>query len=140
MNLFILDTDHVTLYARGHPEVTPRVDVRPPDEVGVAVITVEEQLAGWYAQIRRAKKDDQRARAYQGLFDVTKLIKKFRVVPFTLLAIQRSQELRKSLPRCGRLDLAIAAIVLQVDATLVTRNRSDFEQVPGLRIEDWSKS
>jgi len=39
--------------------------------------------------------------------------------------------------RIGSLDLKIAWIALTYDATLLTRNSRDFDQVPSLRIENW---
>ena len=35
------------------------------------------------------------------------------------------------------MDLKIAAIAVAEDATLLSANVSDFQQVPGLRVEDW---
>jgi tRNA(fMet)-specific endonuclease VapC len=37
------------------------------------------------------------------------------------------------------MDLSIAAITLEYDGIVVTRNRRDFEQVPDLEIQDWSQ-
>jgi tRNA(fMet)-specific endonuclease VapC len=36
------------------------------------------------------------------------------------------------------MDLWIAAIALTNSMTVLTRNRVDFERVPGLTVEDWT--
>jgi tRNA(fMet)-specific endonuclease VapC len=61
------------------------------------------------------------------------------VLPFDETAQSRFRSLRKQCRRLGTLDLRIASIALTTDATLVSRNLRDFRQVPGLRVEDWTK-
>jgi tRNA(fMet)-specific endonuclease VapC len=50
----------------------------------------------------------------------------------------RCDDLKAKKIRISASDLRIAAIALENNATLVTRNRRDFQRVPGLLIEDWA--
>jgi tRNA(fMet)-specific endonuclease VapC len=129
MTLYVLDTDIFTLYQSGHPA----------DELAVSVITVEEQLTGWYTKLRKAKKRDQLARAYDRLANSVRFLSRLQVLPFPEPAIIRYEALRAAHRHIGKNDLRIAAIVLERAAILVTRNFKDFQQVPGLQIVDWSK-
>jgi len=138
MSLHVLDTDHFTLYRYGHETVTRRVEAVRADQLAITIITIEEQLTGWYTQVRQARSAEKLTRAYAGLFQATEAIGRVQVLPFTAGAVQRYLELRKKLRRVGKLDLAIAAIVLEADGIVATRNRGDFGQVPNLRIEDWT--
>jgi tRNA(fMet)-specific endonuclease VapC len=69
MSLFVLDTDHLTLYYRGDPVVVQSVDARPFTDLAISVITVDEQITGWYTLTRRARQPDEIARAYARLGD-----------------------------------------------------------------------
>ncbi len=42
--------------------------------------------------------------------------------------------------RIGTMDLRIASIALARGFTVLTRNLVDFERVPGLAVEDWTRS
>jgi tRNA(fMet)-specific endonuclease VapC len=46
-------------------------------------------------------------------------------------------KLRRQGLRIGSMDLKIACITLIHEATLLTRNATDFAKVPGLRFENW---
>jgi tRNA(fMet)-specific endonuclease VapC len=138
MSLYVLDTDHLTLLRKGQADVVARLAAIPPTDVAITIISIEEQFRGWFTQVRKARDAPELARAYQGLFDVIDMTRKLPVLPFSRAAVDRYLELRKSLRRLGKQDLAIAAVALDVQATVVTRNRQDFEQVPNLRVEDWS--
>jgi tRNA(fMet)-specific endonuclease VapC len=139
MNLYVLDTDTVQLFQDRQPAVTARVQALAPVELAISVITVEEQMSGWYTQLRQAKDNDRLAWAYRRLAATVRFFASIQIVDFDEAAIRRYEELTALKLKVRKMDLRIAAIVMERDATLVTRNRRDFRQVSGLRIEDWSK-
>ncbi len=139
MTRYVLDTDHLTLLRRGHPEVVARVAATPEADIAITILSIEEQFRAWFTQVRRARDATGLARAYEGLCDVIDMAKTLQVLPFSRAAVDRYLELRRTLRRVGKQDLAIAAVALESHATVVTRNRQDFEQVPNLSVDDWSR-
>ncbi len=139
MSLYVLDTDILQLLQGAHPLVTARVRAVAPDDRAVSVVTVEEQLSGWYTQLRQAKRPERLAWAYRRLAATVRFLSQVQIVDFDEPAIQRCEQLKKLKLKVRKMDLRIAATVLERGAILVTRNVRDFRQVPGLRIEDWSK-
>src|SRR4051794_3837229 len=127
MSRYLLDTDTVSLYQRGHPVVTPKVMAQPAGVVAVTVISVEEQLTGWYTRIRRAKKRTELADVYWRFANAIRFLSRLEIVPFSEPAIVRYEALRKMHRGTGKNDLRIAAIALEEGATVVTRNRADFQ-------------
>ena len=116
MSLPVLDTDMLTLWLSGHEAVATRVAATPPQQLGVTIITIEEILRGWYTQIRRARDDEQLARAYRALQQTVEFIRRVEILPFDLAAIRRYRQLRARHRRTGTNDLRIAAIVLEQTA------------------------
>lgn len=139
MTLYVLDTDILTLYQSGHSAVVHNVQSCPAEQLAVSVISVEEQLTGWYTKLRRAKTREQLARAYQQLARAVSFLSRLQILPFPEPTIARYEDLRAAHRHLGKNDLRIAAIVLEHAGKLVTRNLQDFQQVPGLQFVDWSK-
>ena len=136
--MYILDTDHVSLYQRGHAVLAPRLVDLPPNQLATTIVTYEEQVAGRLAVLRRARTNDKRIRAYHWLQHTLDFYCRIPVLQFNRMADNTFQDLQKLRLRIGTQDLLIAAIALANDATLLTRNRRDFQQVPGLVMEDWT--
>jgi tRNA(fMet)-specific endonuclease VapC len=140
MSLYVLDTDILSLFEKKHPAVVSRVRGHDPKELAITVLTVEEQLSGWYTEVRKAKRPEQLARAYRELARTVRFVSRLQIVDYDETAIDRYEQLRQQKVKLRRMDLRIAACVLtQTAAILFTRNARDFKQVPGLQIEDWSQ-
>ena len=134
----MLDTDTLVLFQEGNELVCRRVLSHPMHELTISVITVEEQLSGWYTLLRRAKDAEQLARTYQRLADTVEMLSRFRILSFTLPAIGQFQHLKSQKLGVKHMDLRIAAITIVHSARLVTRNTIDFQHIPGLEIENWT--
>jgi tRNA(fMet)-specific endonuclease VapC len=101
-------------------------------------VNVEEALGGWYALLRQARTNAEQARAASRLANAFMFLAQFPVYPLTEAALDRADQLAKSRLNVGKMDLKIAALALELGATVVANNRRDFGRVPGLVIEGWS--
>lgn len=137
-DFFVLDTDILSLFEQGHPRVVAEVLQRPVKQLSFTVISLEEQLSGWYTLLRRCRKPEQFERAYGGLAATFTTLSRFPILDFPGEAIAKFEWLQSLKLGVRSPDLRIAAITLIQDATLVTRNTADFQRVPDLRIANWA--
>ncbi len=136
---YILDTDAVTYHQKGHAAIVRRLATVSPDSVFTTVITVREQLRGRLAAVDQAAEGPDLLLAYDRLLATVRYFTQVNVMPFLPGVVEILQRLRDQRLRIGTQDLRIAAIVLNSRGTLITSNRRDFEKVPGLLIDDWSR-
>ncbi len=140
--MILLDTDHVTMlkYPDGEcgARLVERLKARPPDQVvAISIITVEEQTRGWLAAIAKERQARRQVLGYRELARLFEYFRAFHIVLFDEPAAEQFDHLRAAKIRLGTMDLKIAAIALVNQALLLSANRRDFEQVPGLRVENW---
>ncbi len=136
--LYILDTDHVSLLQRSQTPILNRLTQIAINDRAVTIVTVAEQMQGRLAVIRRAQTEAEVAHALTNLQNTQAFFQTIRVLLYDEKAQSWFAQFRQQKIRVGTQDLRIAAIVLSQQATLVTRNARDFQQIPGLAITDWS--
>ncbi len=136
--LHLLDTDTLSLHEQGRQNVVSRVNALPLNQIAVAIITVEEQMTGRLAVVRRARSEFELALAYQAMTNSIRNIVGFHVLTFSEAAVTRYNALLALKLNVGKMALRIAAIALEAGATVITRNLRDFERIPGLDCENWA--
>lgn len=138
MSLYILDSDHLSLYQRGHEPLKSYLLAIDPERIAITAISVEELMRGRLAQVRKAAKPEERIKAYHWLSATINFLCDFNIVAYDAQAEGYFQSLWGQKLKIGTQDMRIGATALSQEATLVTRNRRDFVQIPNLIIEDWS--
>ncbi len=141
--MFILDTDHVSLWLRNNPLVRAKVDASA-QEVNLTVITVQELFNGWVSRLNTTSDSALMLERYANFCQTIEFVKQFPVLNFEAQADREYTRILLANPvlRKKRLrqDLRIATIALVQNAIVVTRNQRDFSQIPGLQTVDWSSS
>ena len=138
--MLILDTDHLSEFdraSRAGERLRERL-LTNGEEVAATIISAEEQLRGWLAQIHRLH-DDPHAQIpiYSRLQRRLEFYARWTVLPWEESCVELFLKLRREGVRIGPMDLKIACIALHRGATLLTRNTSDFAKVPGLNLANW---
>jgi tRNA(fMet)-specific endonuclease VapC len=138
--MLVLDTDHLTEYQKGTSPEAHRLKQRLDDSAesyATTIITVEEIMRGWMAAIRSIHDPRRQISAYGKLRQLFRFFATWNVLEWDDDAADAFEALKRAKTRMGTMDLKIASICLANNATLLSRNRKDFDNVPGLRVEDW---
>ncbi len=139
--MIVLDTDHISELqypnsVRG-ARLLARLSAVEGRPLVTTIITFEEQMRGWLAEINKKPAGMNQIEAYTGLLEVELFFRDWPIFPFDQLAAERFHRLKSQKIHIGTMDVKIAAIVLRHGATLLSANLRDFRQVPGLSVEDW---
>ena len=139
--MFILDTNILSDFFKGHERIRRRIDATSPDRpVVTSVISWFEIISGRFRSLEKAANRKELLIAAERITISERELGEFELLPITDLVADQFEKLllNKKLKKIGRPDLLIACICLANDATLVTRNVKDFVNVPRLRIENWA--
>lgn len=137
--MILLDTDHLSIL-RGDPsERRSRLNARLAavvnEEVGTTIVNFEEQMRGWLASIAKERKIHRQIHPYDELARLVEFFTDYFIVRFNYAAADLYDSFSRI--RIGASDRKIAAIAISQSALLLTANRRHFEQVPGLRFDNW---
>jgi tRNA(fMet)-specific endonuclease VapC len=141
--MIILDTDCLSLLERqtgaAYLILQAKLDEFPSDEIVTTIITYEEQMRGWMSYLARMRSIGEQVFAYETLKQYFDYFKTLTIIEFDINAAEIYKNLKSNKIRIGAMDLKIASIAIANKAILVSRNLKDFEHVPDLTVQDWTR-
>ena len=140
MTLWILDTDHISLFLAGNKSVIAQV-AEHSENIAITIITVQELFNGWNEKLNDPRQANNLRNLYTKLWQTTEFIKIITILNFDRGAEACYNDLRQNNRNLAKKrlqkDLRIASIALMQNAIVVTRNYKDFSQVPNLQLDNW---
>lgn len=132
-DVWVLDTNTVIHYFKGHAQVVEALLGTPPAHVALPAVVAYELHVGVEKSANRPERQAQ----------LDQLLRAVRVLPFGLPEARAAARIRADLERAGNgigpLDTLIAATALAAGAVLVTGNTREFSRVAGLALADWTQ-
>lgn len=134
--MLILDSNIISYYLRGDPQVVLRLQALSPADIGVPAI-VEYELRYGLLRLPPEAADPR-------LAALTALLRPMQVLPFDSECAAHAARIRAEFEATGTSigphDTLIAATAIRHQATLVTRNVREFSRVPGLQWLNWHEA
>jgi len=130
---YLLDTNMVIYTIKNRPQWVKERFQQHHGRMAISTVTLGELIFG-------AERSQQVER---NLADIEALAARLEVLPFDNKAAYHFGQIRASLCRTGRpmgpYDMMIAGQARAAGLILVTNKTKEFDRVPGLLLEDWSK-
>ncbi len=139
--MIAFDTDVLTELLLGNAAFVARASAISAHEQTVPIIVIEEILRGRFNVIRQAEAGKSKIsleRAYELLEETLNYFRQVKVLSYTSQADSLYRQWQQQRIRISTHDLRIAAICVAHATRLISRNRRDFQRVPGLTVEFWA--
>jgi tRNA(fMet)-specific endonuclease VapC len=124
-----LDTDFMVAYLRKDPEAKSKLEKLESSKEPLYTTTINAYEL--YKGAFRASNPDAE------LLKVDTLLDAFFILALDRDSARSAASLQDRSKPIGESDLLIGSIALANKQTLITRNRKDFERMPGLHLEGW---
>ena len=86
MPLCILDSDHISLILRGHPQVIDRLQALDISQWAITIISIQEIFNGWIVNLNDPRYQDRQVELYTRLWQSNQFFQKAYVLNFDVAA------------------------------------------------------
>ncbi|WP_419662661.1 VapC1: tRNA(fMet)-specific endonuclease [Desulfosarcina variabilis str. Montpellier] len=130
---YLLDTNIVIYTMKNRPQRLKRRFQEHHGRMAISAVTLGELVFG----------AEHSQEVERNLADIESFVARLDVLPFNNTAAYHFGQIRAALYRIGRpigpYDMMIAGHARANGLILITNNTNEFERIPGLLIDDWSR-